>query len=143
MSGEWAQAAAAWAAMGCLYESALALASANEEPGLRRALTELQRLGARPAPSFVTRRLHEYGVRRAPRGPRQKTRRNPASLTPREVEVLALVAQGLHNAEIAERLFLSTKTVDHHVSAILRKLGVRTRGEASIEAQRLGLRSPI
>jgi DNA-binding NarL/FixJ family response regulator len=57
--------------------------------------------------------------------------------------VLALVAQGLHNAEVAERLFLSTKTVDHHVSAILRKLGVRTRGEASVEAQRLGLRRPI
>ena len=143
MSGEWAQAAAAWATMGCPYESALALASANEEPGLRRALTELQRLGARPAASFVTHKLHEHGVRRVPRGPRQKTRRNPASLTPREVEVLALVAQGLHNAEVAERLFLSTKTVDHHVSAILRKLGVRTRGEASVEAQRLGLRSPI
>jgi len=92
MSGEWAQAAAAWATMGCPYESALALASANEEPGLRRALTELQRLGARPAASFVTHKLHEHGVRRVPRGPRQKTRRNPASLTPREVEVLALVA---------------------------------------------------
>jgi DNA-binding NarL/FixJ family response regulator len=57
--------------------------------------------------------------------------------------VLALVAQGLHNGEVAARLFLSTKTVDHHVSAILRKLGVRTRGEASVEAQRLGLGSPI
>jgi hypothetical protein len=82
MSGEWAQAAAAWATMGGPYESALALASANEEPGLRRALTELQRLGARPAASFVARKLHEHGVRRVPRGPRQKTRRNPASLTP-------------------------------------------------------------
>jgi DNA-binding CsgD family transcriptional regulator len=143
MSGEWAQAAAAWATMGCPYESALALASASEEPGLRRALTELQRLGARPAASFVTRKLHEHGIRRVPRGPREKTQRNPASLTPREVEVLALVAHGLHNGEVAARLFLSTKTVDHHVSAILRKLGVRTRGEASVEAERLGLRSPI
>jgi len=56
--------------------------------------------------------------------------------------VLALVAQGLHNADVAERLFVSTKTVDHHVSAILRKLSVRTRGEASAEAVRLGLANP-
>ena len=55
--------------------------------------------------------------------------------------MLALVAQGLRNSDVAERLFLSPKTVDHHVSAILRKLDVRTRGEASAEAVRLGLTS--
>ena len=60
-------------------------------------------------------------------------------LTARELEVLALVADGLRNADIADRIFVSTKTVDHHVSAILRKLGVRTRGEAGAEALRLGL----
>ena len=59
-----------------------------------------------------------------PRGHRAATRANPANLTPRELEVLALLADGLHNAEIADRLFLSEKTVAHHVSAILRKLGV-------------------
>jgi DNA-binding NarL/FixJ family response regulator len=74
-----------------------------------------------------------------PRGPRASTRENPANLTSRELEVLILVAQGLRNADVAERLFLSEKTVDHHVSAILRKLGVRTRGEAGAEAVRLGL----
>jgi len=67
------------------------------------------------------------------------TRQNPSNLTPRELEVLGHVAQGLSNAQIAERLVLSEKTVDHHVSAILRKLGVRTRGQASVEAVRLGL----
>ncbi len=143
MAGEWASAAESWFTMGCPYESALALASADDEPTLRRALTELQRLGARPAASIVARRLHEHGVRGVPRGPRRTTRHNPASLTAREVEVLGLIAQGLHNADVAERLFLSPKTVDHHVSAILRKLGVRTRGEASAEASRLGLTSPI
>ena len=66
-----------------------------------------------------------------PRGPRPATRENPAQLTARELEVLTLVADGLRNRDIAERLFLSTKTVDHHVSAILRKLGARTRGEAA------------
>jgi DNA-binding NarL/FixJ family response regulator len=74
-----------------------------------------------------------------PRGPRAATRRNAAHLTPREVEVLALVAQGLQNAEIAARLFLSQRTVEHHVAAILRKLDVRTRGQAGVKAARLGL----
>ena len=74
-----------------------------------------------------------------PRGPRPSTRENPAGLTARELDVLALVAEGLRNAQIAERLVVSEKTVDHHVSAILRKLDVRTRGEASAEAARLRL----
>ena len=139
IAGEWASAAEMWAQMGCPYEAALAPADADEDGPLRRALDELQQLGARPAATFVARRLRRRGARGLPRGPRAATRRNPANLTAREVEVLAFVAQGLRNAEIGERLFLSEKTVDHHVSAILRKLGVRTRGEASVEAVRLGL----
>jgi DNA-binding NarL/FixJ family response regulator len=60
----------------------------------------------------------------------------------RELEVLVLLADGLPNAEIAQRLIVTDKTVDHHVSAILRKLAVRTRGEASMQAMRLGLTEP-
>ena len=142
MAGQWARAAESWTMIGCPYESALALAGSADEPDLRQAVTELQRLGARPAAGIVTRRLHQRGVRSVPRGPRRATQDNPASLTAREVEVLALIAQGLRNADIAERLFLSRKTVDHHVSAILRKLDVRTRRGASAEAARLGLTSP-
>jgi DNA-binding CsgD family transcriptional regulator/tetratricopeptide (TPR) repeat protein len=139
MAGKWAQATELWARIGCPYESALALADANDDQALRGALAELQRLGARPAAAILARRLRERGARGLPRGPRPGTRRNPANLTARELEVLALITEGLRNAEIAERLFLSPKTVDHHVSAILRKLGVHTRGQAASEAVRLGL----
>ena len=139
IAGDWSGAAERWAAIGCPYEAALALADAPDDDGLRRALAELHGLGARPAAALVARRLRERGARGLPRGPRPATRRNPAQLTPREVEVIALVAQGLQNAEIAERLFLSERTVEHHVAAILRKLAVRTRGQAGLEAVRLGL----
>ncbi len=138
IAGNWARAAELWREIGCPYEAALALADADDDEPVRRALDELQRLGAQPAAAIVARRLRERGVS-VPRGPRATTLENPANLTTRELEVLAHVVQGLRNAEIAERLFLSEKTVDHHVSAILRKLDVRTRGQASAEAMRLGL----
>jgi DNA-binding CsgD family transcriptional regulator/tetratricopeptide (TPR) repeat protein len=138
LAGDWERAAEVWTEIGCPYEAALALAD-GDEAALRRGLAELQRLGAVPASSLVAQRLRERGVRGVPRGPRPSTQSNPANLTEREVEVLALVAEGLANAQIAERLFISSKTVDHHVSAILRKLSVRTRGQAGAEAVRLGL----
>jgi DNA-binding NarL/FixJ family response regulator len=102
-------------------------------------LKELQRLGARAAATVIARRLRVRGARGLPRGPRPETRENPANLTSRELEVLELVAGGLRNADIAERLFLSERTVAHHVSAILRKLEVSSRGEATAAASRLGL----
>jgi ATP/maltotriose-dependent transcriptional regulator MalT len=139
LAGKAKEAAAAWTALGCPYEAALALADDDDDASLRDALAQLQELGARPAAAIVARRLRERGVRGLPRGPIAATRDNPAGLTAREVEVLELVGEGLRNADIAERLFLAEKTVGHHVSAILRKLAVRTRGEATAEAQRLGI----
>jgi DNA-binding CsgD family transcriptional regulator len=139
LAGEWAEAARRWRQLGCRYEAALALADGDDPGALREALDELQALGARPAAAIVMRRLRERGVRGLPRGPRPRTRENPAGLTPRELEVVSLVAQGLRNAQIAQRLVVSEKTVDHHVSAVLRKLGARTRGEASVAARRLGI----
>ena len=79
----------------------------------------------------VRRRLRDQGVTRLPRRPLPRTRANPAGLTDRQLEVLGLLADGLTNAEIADRLVLSVRTVDHHVAAILAKLGVASRREAA------------
>ena len=137
LAGRWREAASTWSALGHPYEAALALADGDTD-AQREALDALTDLGAAPAAAIVTRRLRESGVR-IPRGPRATTKASPAGLTERETEVLALVAEGRQNAEIADRLVVSRRTVDHHVSAILRKLGAHTRGEAVANAAQLGL----
>jgi DNA-binding CsgD family transcriptional regulator/tetratricopeptide (TPR) repeat protein len=139
IAGEWAEAARLWKRIGCPYEAALALGGADQEPPLRQALEELRELGASPAAAIMARRLRALGARGVPRGPRPSTRENPAGLTARELDVLVLLAEGLRNSQIADRLIVSRKTVDHHVSAILRKLDAATRGQAAATAIRLGL----
>jgi DNA-binding CsgD family transcriptional regulator len=127
LEGRPLAAAEAWTQRGCPYEAARARADAGKEAPLREALATFEQLGARPAAEACLRSLRTFGVR----GPRATTRANPAGLTPREAEVLALLVEGLRNAEIAERLVISERTVGHHVSAILAKLGVRNRYEAA------------
>ena len=139
LAGDAAGAAARWTELGRPYEAALALADVGDEPSLRGALEALAKLGARAPAAVVAGRLRALGARDIPRGPRPATRRNVAGLTARESEVLVLVAEGLRNAEIAQRLFLSSRTVGNHVSAILRKLQADTRGEAVAKAATLGL----
>jgi DNA-binding CsgD family transcriptional regulator len=138
LSGDWSRAADEWAAAGCPYEAALAL-SEGDEAAQRTALDELTRLGAQPAARIVARTLRQKGARDLPSTPRASTLANAAGLTVRENEVLRLLGEGLRNAEIAERFVLSRRTVDHHVSAILRKLNARTRSEAVAIATRQGL----
>jgi DNA-binding CsgD family transcriptional regulator/tetratricopeptide (TPR) repeat protein len=134
IAGDWAGAARCWKALGCPYEIARALADSTDEATLKESLSGYDLLGARPAMLGVTARLRELGVAHIPRGPRSSTRANAAGLTSREVEVLTLLVQGRSNAEIASALFLSAKTVEHHVTAILTKLNVATRREAANRA---------
>src|SRR2546430_2415178 len=134
-----AQAAAAREARNCPYEAARALAEAEDESSLKRALRGFDHLGARPAADRVPQQLRELGLRSIPRGPRSSTRTNAFQLTSRELEIIALLAQGLTNAEIAARLYRSAKTVDHHVSSVLSKLSVSTREAAVAAATAQGL----
>jgi ATP/maltotriose-dependent transcriptional regulator MalT len=124
---------------GRVYDAADVLGDSDDEADLRAALEALVALGARPRANQVTRRLRSLGVRDVRRGPRASTRANAAGLTARELDVARLIAVGLTNAEIAERLVVSPKTVDHHVSAVLSKLGVANRGKVAEAAGAVGL----
>jgi DNA-binding CsgD family transcriptional regulator len=141
VEGDLRGAAEAWRAVGMPYDAAVALADSDDEHDLRAAVAEFDRLGARPMLARTTQRLRALGFGHVPRGARASTRDNPAGLTTRELDVLRLLEEGLRNAEIAARLCLSEKTVGHHVSAVLSKLDVSSRGEAALLARSL-LSSP-
>ncbi|MCW6003351.1 AAA family ATPase [Micromonospora sp. CPCC 205371] len=139
LSGDWRGSADAWRERGCPYQVALALAHGDRDEALSEALELLDGLGARQTALRVRRDLRRRGHRRVPRGPIRATAANPAGLTSRQIDVLGLLAEGLTDAAIAAHLSLSTKTVGHHVSALLAKLGVASRPEAAAAARRLGL----
>jgi DNA-binding CsgD family transcriptional regulator len=136
IAGNWQAASGAWQRLGCPYEHAIVLGWYGAEPEQREALAIFERLGAAPAAEALRRRMRDRGIRGIPRGARSSTQRNRFGLTRREAQILALMPEGLRNAAIAQRLFLSTRTVDHHVSAILAKLGVTSRAEAIEIARR-------
>jgi DNA-binding CsgD family transcriptional regulator len=138
LSGEYGAASDAWLARDCPYEAARALAESEDEFDLREAITTFERLGARPMVAITAGRLRAIGAV-VPRGPRSTTRANAAGLTEREMEILGLIVRGMRNQEIANALSLSTRTVDHHVAAVLRKLDARTRTEAAARAAGLGI----
>ncbi len=123
--------------LGCPYEQARALADGDAEAQLA-ALELFDGLGAKPAAAQLRQKMRQTGIPNIPRGPRPSTRENPFGLTTRQRDILALLAQELTNVEIAARLHLSAKTVDHHVSAILAKLDVHTRTDAAAIARQHG-----
>ncbi len=130
LAGDWAGAAALWDALGCPYDAALARLS-GDAPALRQALAAFEALGARPAVARTRTVMRACGVRPIRRGPQAATRANPYGLTNREMDVLKLLHEGLSDAEISARLYISPKTAGHHVGAVLNKLGVHTRHEAA------------
>ena len=133
------KAAQLWTDLGCRYNAAMALYDTTEERLLREALTMFTDLGALAATPITRQKMRRLGIRSIPVGPRTATRADPLGLTRREHEVLEMVCAGHTNAEIAGRLFISARTVDHHVSAVLAKLGAPTRSAAASYAERLGL----
>jgi ATP/maltotriose-dependent transcriptional regulator MalT len=130
MRGDWRTAAAAWERIGDPYERALELAGSGEPAPMLEALGVLDGIGATAAARLVRQRLRDLGVTRIPRAGRAAAPAGPSGLTARQLDVLALLTEGLTNAEIADRLVVSTRTVDHHVSAILTRLGAHTRRDA-------------
>ena len=137
LRGDWRAAADGWAQAGDPYEQGLELAGSGDPAATLEGLRILDRLGAEPAAALARERLGALGER-VPR-PRRATRANPAGLTDRQLAVLELLGDGLTNAEIADRLVVSVRTVDHHVAAVLSKLGVRSRHDAAGAARELGV----
>jgi DNA-binding CsgD family transcriptional regulator len=138
VSGRWLEAAEVWQRLGSPHERALALARSGYRTAMTEAVGIFDSLGAFGSVARTRSLLRARGWS-APRGARAGTRGHPAGLTAREAEVLALLAGGLPDSAIAEQLVISRRTVEHHVAAILAKLGVRSRREAAIAHQKIPL----
>jgi DNA-binding CsgD family transcriptional regulator/tetratricopeptide (TPR) repeat protein len=138
LAGDHETAAEAWDALRMPYEAALAYFDSGTESGFREALRRFDVLGARAAVEATRREMRALGARSIPAGARAATRAHPLGLTRREAEVLERICGGLSNADIAAELFLSARTVEHHVSSVMGKLGASTRAHAASEARRRG-----
>lgn len=139
MDGRFAEAATWWQRSSSPFAEAMAW-SDSPDPGDRvRAITMLDQLGATATADRLRIDLRRDGIDAVPQRPRESTRANPGQLTNRQLEVARLVAHGMSNNEIAVRLFISPKTADHHVSAVLAKLGLSNRRAVMAQATELGL----
>ena len=139
LTGHPEDATAWWRRAGSVVDEALAAIDATDTEVRLRAVEQLDRLSAAATADRLRRILRHEGVTQLPVRPRAATSANPSGLTNRQLDVAKLVARGFTNAEIAERLFISPKTTDHHVSAVLLKLGVPNRRAVVVQASELGL----
>jgi DNA-binding CsgD family transcriptional regulator len=132
--GDWKSAAEKWEELQCPYEQALALSDGNNDTKIK-AIEIFNGLGATAAVQLIKQKMRVSGIKGIPKGPRKTTRENLAGLTNRQIEVLHLVSKGLSNNEIGNQLYISAKTVDHHISTILSKLNIHSRFEAAAYLQ--------
>ncbi len=132
------KAAGLWKQLGCPYEQALILFEGNDD-NKREAIEIVHKLGAEAIYEKMKFEMRASGIKKIPLGIRKSTQSNPANLTDRELDVLQLLKDGLQNKEIAGRLFISPKTVDHHISSIFFKLDVNSRSKAVQEAVHLAI----
>jgi DNA-binding CsgD family transcriptional regulator len=138
LTGRHAEAAEWWRRAGAMFDEAMANADSPDVDRRIRGIEQLDVLGATAVADRLRRALREQGVAQLPARPRATTRANPSGLTNRQLDVAKLVARGFTNAEIADRLFISVKTADHHVSAVLTKLGMPNRRAVVVQAGDLG-----
>uniref|UniRef100_UPI00374D0BDC helix-turn-helix domain-containing protein n=1 Tax=Mucilaginibacter sp. TaxID=1882438 RepID=UPI00374D0BDC len=131
-------AATFWEKSGCPYQQALVLFEGKDEDK-RKAIVMVQDLGAIAVYEKLKQEMKNLGIKNIPRGIRNSTRSNIALLTGREMDILQLLKVELHNKEIASQLYISSKTVDHHISSILFKLNANSRSKAVSEAVRMGI----
>ncbi|WP_448811297.1 helix-turn-helix transcriptional regulator [Agromyces bauzanensis] len=139
LAGSPDESAERWRALGSPFEAALAALGSTDEAVAGCAVDELDAMGAIATADRARGALRARGLSRVPVRPRTSTRGNPSGLTNRQLDVARLVAQGLTNAELAKRLYISPKTAGHHVSAILAKLGLDTRRDLIRRSAEIGL----
>ena len=137
LKGDHLAAAEGWAAIGSPYEEAIARTHLDQANQLK-ALEMLESLGATAVAAKHRKAMRDQGMT-VPRGKSKSTRSNVAGLTARQAEVLVLLAEGLTNNQIADRLFLSPRTVEHHVTSVLSKLDATARDKAVSTARDAGL----
>jgi len=136
ITGDWSRAVALTRDP---YERALFQGRSGDVEATVAAVRTLDELGAKPAAELTRARLSQLGIQRLPRRADAATRSNAAGLTARQLEVLRLLVENRTTGEIAAELFLSPRTVDHHVAAIMAKLGVPTRKQAAAIAKERNL----
>lgn len=139
LAGDYAGAAYAWDKLGLPYAACLTRLASGDPALLTLAYGGFDKLGAQGALNGAQARLSKAGLKveqpRRTRGPYAAARQHPLGLTQREQDVLTLLAQGRSNREISEELSRSTRTVEHHVSSVLGKLGVNNRMAAMLRVQ--------